>query len=129
VVGVEHAGAGGEQREDGVGGVVVVVRVVEGRRGRDDHHPDVGHAVAQLAHGRGGGGRRRAPEARAQRGGGGGRRVRAGIEAEGEVVPAATRGGGGGDPVREGAGVGWEAPSRSHTYSPGEEISRCGGEI
>jgi hypothetical protein len=61
-VGVERVGGPrGEQREAGIGGVVV-----EGRRGGDDHHPDVGRAVVQLAHGGG----------------------RAFIEAEGEVVAA-----------------------------------------
>jgi hypothetical protein len=100
-------GPRGEQREAGIG------VVVEGRRrGGDDHHPDVGRAVVQLAHG----GSRGAPEGRAQRGAGGGRGSCAFIEAEGEVVAA---GGGGGDPVREGAGVRWEAPSGRHTYSPG----------
>jgi hypothetical protein len=99
--------------------VVVVVRVVERGGGRDDDHPDIGHPVVhggRLAHGGSGGGGRRAPEARGA------------IEAEGEVVPAC--GGGGGDPVREGAGVNWEAPSRSHT-SPSAAASSpsCDGRL
>ena len=121
----------GDEREHGiVGGRPLLVVVVERARGRDHEHPDVtGGAYRPVAERGGGGGgsgglvaRRRGPpepcrqrgaSASARRGGDG-----AGIETQGEVIPAAGAGAGGRrQPARDRRGVGREAPPRRRRHA------------